>query len=150
MRNTINIKDDVFYTIVNENGADGITVKYLNPSTTPAYLELYLGMQFYDVIALRNVNGVLSATLPTEILTGNVIHFRLPDDQFYHIIYTPEESLIIKMYDYVVCGNKTIAGTSNMISGEYNSYNDIAEFLQSELYGNTHTVLRGGNIEANG
>ena len=149
MKNTINIKSNVIYNIVNESGSDSVIIKYLNPLTTPEYLEVYQGMQLYDILAVRNIGGVTSVTLPSEIFTGNIIHFRLPGDQFYHIVYDPNENLLIKMYDYVVCGNKKLAGTSNMVNGEFNTYNDLAKFLQSELKGNTYAVLRGGTIEAN-
>lgn len=149
MKNVINIKNDAFYTITNETGADAVIVQFLDVSEAES-LEVYQGNEFYSNAACRQTGGQVSATLPQEIFTGNNVHFRLVTSSgyspFFHIVYEPNNAFIIKQYNYVVCGNKNIGGISTGIYGNYNTYDDLAAFLNNDLNNRTYGELRGGSL----
>lgn len=150
MRNNITISEDYIAGITQESGANSTIVTFLNISSTNTQLELYMGNEFYGMLACRNANGNVSATLPAEVFTGNNIHFRLiindVPNQFFHIIYDPENDYIFKQYNDVVCGNKNFAGTSSSTGSNYNTYDDLAEFENSYLRNNSYSELRSKKL----
>lgn len=170
VKNIIKIKNKI-REIANEQGADSVIVTFLGLAehkarhsnngtdtiivstitvTDATGLEVYKGDSLYDVLPVRIVGTSASATLPKEVFTGSILHVRLvcPNgfSQFYHIVYNPEYDFVFKQYDEVVCGNLLLDGTSTVVNGEFNTYDDLAAFNNSYLRQYDYSELRSESL----
>lgn len=149
MKNVISIRNNAFYTITNESGANAVIVQFMD-ITNAICIEVYKGNEFFGVIPVRILDGNTAATLPSEVFTGNNVHFRLVKtlgfSQFYHIVYDPNYDFTLKQYDQVVCGNLKINGVSTVVGGSYNTYDDLAVFKNLYLRNYNYGDLRSKSL----
>lgn len=149
MKNVISIRNNAFYTITNESGANAVIVQFMD-ITDAIGVEVYQGNEFFGIIAVRILDGNTTATLPSEVFTGNNVHFRLVRtsdfSQFYHVVYDPNYDFTLKQYDQVVCGNLKINGVSTVIGGSYNTYDNLADFKNEFLRNYNYGDLRSKSL----
>jgi hypothetical protein len=77
MQNIITINaDDGTSALAIVNGADEVVVQ-IKGAGASCRLEVYKGNEFYNLIDCEVSEGTATATLPAEIFTGSIIHFRV-------------------------------------------------------------------------
>lgn len=78
MQNIITINaDDETSTLSTINGEDEVVVQIRNAGASCS-LEVYKGNEFYNLIDCEiSEEGTASVTLPAELFTGSIIHFRI-------------------------------------------------------------------------
>ena len=151
MINNINIDAAAgFINIEKEIGSDTIILNFKNITGNKQKVELYVGDNFYKILACRVSGSDAAATMPHEVFNGSILHFRLIQNEtpgpFFHIVFDKNQEYNFNPLNFVVFSN-TKGTTGQFITGSnYNKYLDLHPFTQDQLANFNYKTLREGQL----